>query len=341
MQCPSCQFQNMPGTVVCGRCGAQLNLVRAEINVHPPRASAWARQFRRIVPFYRIGYRLRDGFAAALTALMPDMRDVPVRYGTFPRMIVPGWPQIYVGQIVRGRVMLAAYCALLLLGLLFVGTQPGGMLLGTALAVHAASVIDVVWGASAQWHARLVVAGICLAVLGTVVYTPVIWTVTRFVQVRRILVTAGPLFAGDVVLVSPRDYSRREPALGDVVLYVIPTRDIPTRAPGGGAAYYRVHGEFIDRVVAGPGQSVRWEHRNLWVDEQPSRWQPLNPSAVSVDLKFTVPAGYYCIFPSTQPAIAPNYPAEVWQQMSLISRDNMRASVELRTQPLWRWGTID
>ena len=31
MQCPSCQFENMPGAPVCGRCGAQLRLAAARL----------------------------------------------------------------------------------------------------------------------------------------------------------------------------------------------------------------------------------------------------------------------------------------------------------------------
>src|SRR5690606_1826181 len=42
MQCPSCRFENMPGSGYCARCGASLLI--GNVDVIPPRASAMQRR---------------------------------------------------------------------------------------------------------------------------------------------------------------------------------------------------------------------------------------------------------------------------------------------------------
>ena len=49
MQCPSCQFENMPGSGRCARCGGFLALATAAIDVHPPRAARLSRRMPRAV----------------------------------------------------------------------------------------------------------------------------------------------------------------------------------------------------------------------------------------------------------------------------------------------------
>ncbi len=336
MQCPSCQFENMPGAPVCGRCGAHLRLAAAPIDVNPPRASARAKQLRRWFPSYRYAAELRSAATRLSGALSPEFDWDRLPAGIFLRMAVPGWPQRYLGQPQRGRFMLALYLALLAVGVLSIGTTFGALVLGGALAVHCSSIIDVLWPAAHGWRTRLAISAACIAVVGTLVYAPVAWAASQVVGVRTIALTAGPLHAGDALLYRPGG----SPDVGDVVLYEITPGTVQTRTTGGYAAQYVVRGEQIDRIIAGPGQSVTWKRRQLWVDGQPSRWQPLDPAAVDADLQFTVPAGYYGILPSTRPQNAPQYPPEVWQAMSLVPRQSILGPVLLRHQPIWRWGRL-
>jgi type IV secretory pathway protease TraF len=257
--------------------------------------------------------------------------------GLFGRMVVPGWPQIFTGQTARGRMFLAMYLVLMAIGLAFVGTLFGSFALGFALAVHASSVIDVLWAATTDLRTRVTYAAVCLLVLGVVVYLPITWAVTRFVFPRQMVRDAPPFAAGDAVLCNASAYRWSEPVAGDVVLFRLLPRDVQIRTPQGGNMYYRVGGEFIDRVLAGPGQSVKWDGGALWVDGQPSSWLPLNPAGVTVSLQCTVPPRFYMVLPSTQPPNAPRYPAEVWTGMSLVPRENLLGRVFLRHQPLWRW----
>jgi type IV secretory pathway protease TraF len=330
----------MPGVALCGRCGARLELAATAIDVHPPRATPRAKRLRRWFPWYGIAARIRDGLEAIGRFTLRQL-DVPQPLaGLFGRMVVPGWPQIFTGQIARGRMFLAMYLVLMAIGLAFVGTVFGSFALGFALAVHASSVIDVLWAATTDLRTRITYAAVCITVLGVVVYLPVGWAVTRFVVPRQLVRDSPPFAAGDAVLCNRVAYRRSGPAAGDVVLFRVVPRDVQMRTAQGGNAIYRVGGEFIDRVLAGPGQSVKWEAGSLWVDGQPSPWRPLNPDAVRVGLQWTVPTGAYLVLPSTQPPGAPAYPADVWATMSLVPHESLLGRVFLRHQPLWRWWWI-
>lgn len=331
MQCPSCQFENMPGMAVCGRCGAQLRLAAAEIDVRPPRATERAKRLRRWFPSYRLAGALQtvlDRFSIA-----PDFDWDRLPAGMFLRMVLPGWPQHYLGQPQRGWIMLGLYLALLALGALSIGTTFSALVLGTALAVHISSILDVLWPVAHGWRTRGLAMLVCVAAIGTLVYLPTIWAVSQVFGVRRIAVTAGPLQAGDAILYRPG----RAVDVGDVVLYEISQDQVFTRTPGGYPAYYRVQGQFIDRIIGAGGQVIEWKQQRLQVDGQASPYQPLHPAAVTADLQFTVPAGYYGILPSTQPQDAPPFPPDVWQTISLVPQGRILGRVVLRQRPILRW----
>ena len=60
MQCPNCQFQNMPGANACVRCGTSMQLRAEAIDVHPPRARPLVLHLRRWIPWRRLYYPVRD-----------------------------------------------------------------------------------------------------------------------------------------------------------------------------------------------------------------------------------------------------------------------------------------
>ena len=72
------------------------------------------------------------------------------------RMIVPGWAQRYAGRPTRGKWMFWCYLGLLLPGLLFLGTGLGWLLLGLAISLHAASVLDIVAASVHDFRQRLI-----------------------------------------------------------------------------------------------------------------------------------------------------------------------------------------
>ncbi len=335
MQCPSCQFENMPGAVTCGRCRAALQLSGTTVDVHPPRAGRYAKQLRRWLPVrhlrFSAGQRLTD-FARRLTPRYAWDRPAT---GVWLRLALPGWPQRYLGQRKRGQVFWWLYVILLLVALISLGTTAGALAVGLALSLHISSICDICWSADRDWRVGLSTSAAMIAVVGVSLYLPAVWTMSRFVGVRRINLTAGPLREGDAVV-----YHRGTAHVGDVVVYRIREHQLAARGNVGENIAYFVRGEYIDRIVAGPGQLVLWEDRHLLVDGHPSAWQPLNPGGIPADLKFVVPEGYYGILPSTQPQVAPVFPSQVWQAVSIVPRQSIEGVVVLRHRPPWRWGGL-
>ncbi|NLY00784.1 MAG: hypothetical protein GXY83_32210 [Rhodopirellula sp.] len=336
MQCPSCQFQNMPGVAVCGQCGSRLQLSGVAIAVHPPRAGRWEKRFHRWLPIGRY-HALFDQLRAAVSAATPDL-EAEIGRGALLRIVVPGWPQIFAGQTARGRLFFALYLATLLGGLLFAGTPVGGILLGLALATHASSILDVVYRGTHDTPSRIVYSAAFLLLVGIAVYLPVTWAVTRVALPRRILQDVPPFAAGDVVLCNQIAYRSGPADVGDVVLYLPP--QLRFQRLERYMAYYQFAGERIDRVLARGGQRVEWRQRRLWVDGVPMPWTPLNPDVLPPQLNLTVPAGSLLILPTT--GLPQNFSptAAEWQQLGVVPAGSVLARVYLRYQPLSRFWII-
>jgi signal peptidase I len=336
MQCANCRFENMPGLQMCGRCGASLQLAALAIDVHPPRASAWAKRSRRVLPPGRLGIRRRLGvFAQGLTGLrITDVPAAPVLL----RMVVPGWPQAHLGHERRGRWFLGTYLGCLVPGLLMAGSPLGSVLLGLAVATHLSSVLDIVL-AGAQ-ESRVARAILCCGVVAGVVYLPFGWLASQVASPRRILQPVGPFARGDVVLVNSRIYRWRQPAPGDVVLYdVVPFR-IPGRTVLGGNAVLAVGGERIDRILAGPGQTLQIKEGRLTVDGQAVVYSALNPARLPATLKVEVPENSYLILPTT--AVVDRFDLQQldWHLLSVVPAEQVIGKVWLRHHPVWRFWWI-
>ena len=332
MQCASCQFENMPGTEVCGRCGARLELEAVALDVHPPRAGRWEKRLRRWSSTFAWFDRSRTTVLDARASLSVDLTA-----GTFLRMIVPGWPQIACGRRLIGWIFLGSYLASLLLGLIFVGTFPGGVLLGLAISLHASSVLDVIFRATPEWPLRLFYSLVCVVLVALVVYLPPGWLIARVAVPQRIVLTTPPFERGDVVLYNPSAYRRAAPELGDVVLYEIPQVQADGQTAGGYNAVYNVVGRRIDRIVACPGQKVECTGGEMRIDGRPSPWLPLNPDRLPPGgLSLTVPGGHYLIVPTTNPQELIGVAPEDWRRMSLVPTASLLGRVYLRHQPLRR-----
>jgi hypothetical protein len=338
MQCSNCQFENLPGMQRCGRCGASLQLASLAIDVHPPRASRTSKRLRQLFPITRYWNRLRFA-GAAWAAARKAVRwpaDLPA-LGLFLRGIVPGWPQRHAGRHTRGNAILGCYLGLLLSGLLFVGTPLGWLLLGLAMSVHAASILDLVAPAIqglVQW------IGYSLAVLMLLVaflYYPSGRLLAQVATPMRFNMAAPPFQRGDVVLINPSVFRWRDPRPGDVVLYSIAAPDFREQGRGHGAILYRLEGNRLDRIIAEGGQKVRWRQGQLLIDDNPSPWLPLNPQLLPDGLEITVPKDCFLVFPTTDSL---QYPAPVWETISKVPRSQIGGLVYLRSQPIWRLARI-
>jgi signal peptidase I len=333
MQCVNCHFENMPGITTCGRCGASLQLASAVIDVHPPRASRMAKRWRHWFPLSRYWYRLR---AANLLSRIPhlhlhwpsELPPVPVLL----KMIVPGWAQWSLGRNARAKWMFGVYLGLVLSSILFLGTAIGWLLLGLAVAVHAASVMDVLGTDIFDVRQRLAYTCAAVAALTLLVYYPIGRLVATVASPQYFNMDAPPFYAGDVLLANPSAYWHSDPQPGDLVHYELPTLDVPIP---GQHMVYRLRGDRIDRIIAKDGQTVTCSQGKLLVDGQPATWSPLGAVQFADSLNITVPANHYLIFPSTD-RLRP----DVQSAAILIHRDHIWGRVYWRSQPLWRFGPI-
>jgi signal peptidase I len=335
MQCFNCRFENMPGITVCGRCGTALGVATAVIDVHPPRARPWAKRLRRLVPVRRAAIRLRDVTASASSHVQAAAEEVGMPETPAPlvvRMIVPGWAHFYIGQRLRGRIFLGLYAALLPLALVFWGTTLGSILLGLVFSVHASSVIDVLFQCPGEIGSRLLISGVVMAALGMGLYFPSGWVLTRFADTRMITADRAPFATDDVVLVNRIAYRWSLPQPGDVVLVRLPTS---------GAAGIRLQeGELIDRILAGPGDNVSVQASRILINGSPSAYSPLNVTNVPArlgTLQLTVPPGCYFVLPTTLGYVNERLATpQLWESLSLVSRDRILGKVYLRHQPMSR-----
>lgn len=335
MQCPNCRFENMPEIHACGRCGASLRLATATIDVHPPRAGKRAAWWRSRL-LRRAGYGLRDALQGGVPRISPsDIVDVP-ETPVLLRLAVPGWAQFYFGRRLLGWVLLGGFIAFLMLGVVFIGTQFGSLMLGLAIACHTSSIVDVVNHAAGSVRRRTAVFLACAGVVALVVYLPATWLISRLAVPQVIMQTLPPFDAGDVVLYAPG--LRGWPAIGsgDVVLYSPPG----VRVALGDHRQLVVRGDRIDRVLATSGQTASWKNGALEIDGQPSNLKPLNPGGCPYSLSVTVPQGTYLILPSSLDATRAAQVAGGPREMSLIPQSQVRGRVFLQSQPLSRFSWI-
>ena len=255
----------------------------------------------------------------------------------FFRMIVPGWPQRYAGRTIRARGMFWGYVALLLMGLLSIGTTAGLIFFGLAVAVHVASITEIVASNVFDLGRRFAYAIVTVTVLLAVVYYPVYWLIGQVASPQQFLLASPPFAAGDVVLVNPSAYRWSDPQPGDVVSFELPQRDIQTAGGGRYGTLYRLQGVRVDRILARAGQQVTSDRGNLLIDGQPSPWLPLNPHQVPDEVHITIPDGSYLIIPSGGLI---QFPLPVWQVACIVPRELIHGRVYLQCQPLRQFGRI-
>ncbi len=308
------------------------------IDVHPPRASARAKRWRRHWQPLRAwkpalaqaAHRLERSFLGSW-----DPGDVS-ESAVIQRMVIPGWPQIYCGRVLRGRILLGVWSMLLGGGLLYAGTSLGSLLLGMAVSVHVASALELALDEGASAMERLVRAALTLVLIVCLVYLPAVWLIGRVATPRQLLADSGPLNIGDVVLVNRSMYAVAEPEIGDLVLYEIPEADLTGRTDAGYNARFLIRGPRMDRILAQAGQQITYDQGRLTVNGVASSLRPLNPGHLPASLSLTVPADSYLILPSSDH----NLTEQVIREVCIVPRSRIEGQVYWQTQPLSAFGVI-
>jgi hypothetical protein len=345
MQCANCQFENMPGVDACGRCGASLRLASAAVDVHPPRAGRWAKRVRRTVPWLSLQWHnIRRPASPGIDWSWINVHlDVSLP-AILIRMIVPGWPQLFLHRPRRARVFFFGWLAALFLTFLLAGTFFGSAMFGIALSLHAASILDVLLDPRALSTQRTAFwALVCPAFLAFAIYLPIGRLIGMVATPQVILINSPPFVAGDVILYNPSAFRNSRPQPGDVVLCNPQAIRIPLPVPAHMAIERQ--GLQIERLLAGPGSKVEWADGRLTVDDQPAEWMPLTVEAMPEKFSIVVPADSYLLVPPplayrdidnrfiTAGGLAFRAPATV-------TRNAILGRVYFRSQPFWRMGRI-
>ncbi len=334
MKCVNCQFQNMPGSVVCGRCGTSLGLATATaIDVHPPRAGRWRQRLRKAFPARRAYFNLRDAAERSRSLKIAVPRgELLFLLG----LAIPAWPQFHTGRRIRGHLFLWSFLAFLLPGLLMLGTVRGSVLLGLAFSVHTSGALDAVMlnfadcGYRDRWARAILVS----AAIGLLVYLPLGVLLDYVASPRTIRSQIGTLSPGDIVLVN----AALQPRPGRLVLYDVPEirEDIDRRNHG---VFRLIGGPCIERILAGPGDHVRLEGGALFVNGKPCPWRPVGTS-MPTKLYLDVPDGCWFILPAVLSLTPLPDDHEAWERVSLVPFENMHGTPFLRTHPLNSWSII-
>jgi type IV secretory pathway protease TraF len=225
------------------------------------------------------------------------------------------------------------------LAVVFWGTSTGSICLGLAFSAHASSAIDVLFQYPGHIRSRLVIAGVVMAALGLGLYIPATRAFNVFAEPITITATSSPFAEGDVVLTNRWAYRGSSPQPGDVVLV-----QLPGIATGDGhhtAGLVIREGQFIDRILAGPGSEVAIESGRLSINGDACSLEPLGKSKMPALLRFTLAANQYLILPSTLAVVNERLatPAH-WETLFKVPRERILGRVYLRHQPLSRWWWI-
>ena len=337
MQCPSCEFENMPGSGRCARCGGMLALAAAAIDVHPPRATRISRSMPRVWGRFWTLRRTLELYRAQMVRPFEQIFErfdgTDFTLGTMLRCLVPGWAHRYRGNAYRGRMFFLTYIALLLMGLLFFGTTLGSILVGLAFATHVASASDALVGHYARVGDRLAFTFVCAAALGLSIYIPFGYAASWYAVPIGITRPMETFAAGDVLWYNPS----ATVAPGDLALYSVPET---TLLGENNHTRFILQNQWISRVVAQAGQRVQAKAGKLYVDDQPISMPP--PPSLSAELEtgFVVPEGSFLIMPNSVLPEAARINLNAWRHLSVIPRSRIIGRVFFRSQPLWRMSTL-
>lgn len=325
MQCPSCQFHNMPGSQRCARCAASLNLQTAEIDIHPPRASRW----QKAMPSRPFAWVRETGTLLSSSAGKSFSRPTESNFGGAPleylQLLIPGLHQILHQRRFRGWVWLSVWLTLLVLTLLTAGTGISSMLLGILFAWQVGATVDALARHFADAADRVFFTLVVGALLLMLIYLPIIGAIGRVARPVGIALTTEQFRAGEVVWYRPTT----TPRVDDLVLYNLPNQDWMSRNQ-----QFRLTGLRINRVVAVAQQEVSWHEGNLLVDGVVSAWQLRVPRNFVPNSVLTVPADHVLILP--QDLLLPGIdvvPATVLQRAAIVPTRNVQGRVVLRSFP--------
>ena len=331
MQCPSCQFENMPGSAFCARCSTSLKLAEATIDVHPPRA--------KCNTLYIPGWARLKIAASELLSNQIDSSIDFLSYGgalqfnksMLFRWIIPGWLQLTFNRPRRARFFFFGYLFFLFWGILLMGTLWGALFLGFAFALHFVSITDVVFATKTTIRERIgagILIGLCLYIL---LYFPIGWGFSLIMRPQILVNDYGSFRAQDILWVR----QNVQVAPGEYLHYLNSGALINNLARG--AVQYQITNTGVSRVLAGPGQEVRIKEGTLFIDDEICPFSTSTHFAKNLTTTLRVPENSYLIDPTGRIPVANALITEQnIQQVCLLQSRNVRGRVIYRSYPFSR-----
>lgn len=266
MECPSCTFQNIPGTRACVRCATQLDL--SGVDIMPPRAASG--RMAREIRFSALSARHR--FVTALGDIGRALRITDAVSGARPRTlaaIVPGLPQIIspvIGLRILGWAILASWGLALLIALLTVGSGFSYLFCFGSVSIHSFSV-SLMLAPEMQRYAlpmRMLFGLSLYFLILLALYMPGYLLVQNLGQTVPVAgIRTNPVIANGDILIRTGVWTRPKTfRRGDLVL-------VPIRGVAPVEGYYIPAGYNIDRVVAVAGDTVKIADGVLQVNGTP------------------------------------------------------------------------
>jgi hypothetical protein len=174
MQCPRCQFENMPGQARCFKCGSVLGDSGGVLVIEPPRQAGWKRPFRSVGRSVRglmpeRAAQLRGAPGSRVGESLIALRSLGVLAVEFVLGLIPGLPFVLEGQFRRIRLFWLAWLVFSCAALFLYGLAAGYLMLGLAVAIHAwlmfsHQVLGVVEGFGERVAVVLVLVFVLLAI---------------------------------------------------------------------------------------------------------------------------------------------------------------------------------
>ncbi len=328
MQCPTCEFQNMPGLHDCGRCGARL-VAPADETFEPPRATRAqkrVRKLRRLLlpPRPRPEHRsARPGIYAAeprrnrlgrllrpvrlffnADTSVPVWRESPAIAGVLS--LLPGLGHLYLKRWRIGLILLPSSLLVFTLAARFYGTAPGNWLAWVYPLACAWAVYDTALRTDEMSIWRNIVAPMAVVIIvGNLLAGPLQKAQQTF-GLRYVTFDSefGPLADQTIKFVDDFD-ARGGPRHGDMVL---------------------VRGPSVGVVLGCPGDLLQWKNELLSVNGAPRpELRPIGFRYNIPDIQIQVPDNRYFVLRAAHGYgnATARYVEEFMRNRGLTDRENL------------------
>ena len=295
MQCPRCEFENMPGMDRCFKCGSTLQIEMQCLDANPPRMAAWKKPFRNFIRTLR-RLRILPGESLSIHPpqwLSKSSKDILSVFLS----IIPGLGHLLQKSFNTISWYVVAWLVCLAATIFFYGSFAGYLFLGFCLVLHAwiaihSGLIKVV---TASGH-RL----IAILILGSLLWV-VYLNIGRFVfqDIDRIhssvTIPYYDIRINDYLLANRISPEGQLLPRGSIVIANLPHFGVGLNGPING--FRRPEVVASGQIIAFENEMLRIEENTFYVDEvalEKDKY-PVPMWLRGRALSVTIPKGHYFI----------------------------------------------